>query len=356
MVASEAPRSSRSVCRATLTIVVSRIDMIAPTITTIAIGRTSAGSEDPRRQRDILAVCPAALSAKAPRQMGAPTFDLQSHSTRSDGALEPAEVVRLAAEAGVELLALSGPDTVDGVAEALAAGHEQGIRVVPATELSSIDGEHEDMHILGYLVDHTDPAFLGELERFRADREAPAVRMMDALRELGFELDTAAIDARRAAGAPVGRPHIARAAFDHPANAARIADEGLEDFSALLVAYLIDGAPAFRRRTTPSIAGAVDVVHAAGGVAVWAHPYWDLDTDADVADAVERYAAMGIDGVEAFYVTHTEQQTRFAYEACTRRGLLSTGSADFHAPDHRLFSRFRAFELHGLHANLGPIA
>jgi predicted metal-dependent phosphoesterase TrpH len=287
---------------------------------------------------------------------GAPTFDLQSHSTRSDGGLEPGEVVRLAAEAGVELLALSDHDTVDGVAAALAAGSEHGIRVVPATELSSIDGEREDMHILGYLVDHTDAAFLEALERFRSDREARAVHMMDALRELGFELDTAAIDARRAAGAPVGRPHIARAAFDHPANAQRIADEDLEDFSALLVAYLIDGAPAFRRRTTPTIGEAIEVIHAAGGVAVWAHPYWDLDTDADVVDAIERYAGMGVDGVEAFYVTHTEQQTRFAYEECTRRGLLTTGSADFHAPDHRLFSRFRAFELHGLEPNLGPIA
>jgi 3',5'-nucleoside bisphosphate phosphatase len=288
--------------------------------------------------------------------MGAPTFDLQSHSTRSDGSLEPGEVVRLAAEAGVELLALSDHDTVDGVAEAIAAGAEHGVRVVPATELSSIDGEREDMHVLGYLIDHTDAAFGEALERFRADREARGGRMMDALRELGFELDTAAIDARVAAGAPVGRPHIARAAFDHPANAARIAAEGLEDFSALLVAYLIEGAPAFRRRTTPTIAEAIDVIHAAGGVAVWAHPYWDLDTDADVADAIERYAAMGIDGVEAFYVTHTEEQTRYAHDQCARRGLLTTGSADFHAPDHRLFSRFRAFELHGLEPNLGPIA
>ena len=288
--------------------------------------------------------------------MGAPTFDLQSHSTRSDGGLEPADVVRLAAEAGVRTLALSDHDTVDGVSVAIAAGERHGIRVVPSTELSSIDGEREDMHILGYLVDHADPALLAALERFRADREARAVRMMDALRELGFELDTAAIDARAAAGAPIGRPHIARAAFDHPANATRIADEGLEDFSALLVAYLIDGAPAFRRRTTPTIAEAIEVIHAAGGVAVWAHPYWDLDADADVLDAIERYVAMGIDGVETFYVTHTEEQTRVAYDECTRRGLLTTGSADFHAPDHRLFSRFRAFELFGLEPNLGPMA
>jgi predicted metal-dependent phosphoesterase TrpH len=333
--------------------------MIAPTITTIAIGRTSAGSEEPGRLgrlKAIPAVCPTALSAKLRAHMTAPTFDLQSHSTRSDGGLEPVEVVARAAAEGVELLALSDHDTVEGVADALEAGRAHGVKVVPATELSSIDGDREDLHVLGYLVDHADADFLAALEGFRADREARAVRMMDALRELGFELDTGAIDARRAAGEPVGRPHIAKAAFGHPANAARIADEGLEDFSALLVAYLIDGTPAFRRRTTPTIAQAIEVIHAAGGVAVWAHPFWDLEAPEQVVDAIDRFAAMGLDGVEAFYVTHTEEQTRLAYDECMRRGLLTTGSADFHAPDHRLFSRFRAFELHGLHPNLGPIA
>ena len=330
--------------------------MIAPTITTIAIGQTSAGSEEPMRERTTPAVCPTTLSGKLRGHMGAPTFDLQCHSTRSDGALEPAEVVRLAAEAGVELLALSDHDTVDGVAEALAAGVRHGIRIVPATELSSIDGDHEDMHILGYLVEHDDPVFLDALEEFRADREARAVRMMDALRELGFELDTTAVDARRAAGAPVGRPHIARAAFDHPANAARIEAEGLANFSDLLVSYLIDGAPAFRRRTTPTIGEAIDVIHSAGGVAIWAHPFWDLDSDAEVREAIGRYAQLGIDGVEAFYVTHTEHQTRLAYDECTRRGMLTTGSADFHGPEHPQFNRFRAFETYDLIPNMGPIA
>src|SRR6478736_3435844 len=102
----------------------------------------------------------------------------------SPGACEPSDVVRLAAEAGVQTLALSDHDTVDGVSVAIAAGERHGIRVVPSTELSSIDGEREDMHILGYLIDHTDATLLASLEHFRADREARAWRTMDALREL----------------------------------------------------------------------------------------------------------------------------------------------------------------------------
>lgn len=291
--------------------------------------------------------------------MSAPTFDLQSHSTCSDGTLPPREVVARAAAAGVQLLALTDHDTVDGVAEALEAAREHpGLRLLPATELSSIDGEHEDLHVLGYGVDHTDAAFLATLERFRADRGARADRMAAALRDdCGFRLDTTDLDRRRAAGLPVGRPHLARAAFDHPDNAKRIADEGLQDFGRLLEAYLVPGAPAYRRRTTPTVAEAVDAIHAAGGLAVWAHPFWDVDDPQEVVATIERFATTcGIDGVEAFYVTHTREQTQTAYDAARERGLLTTGSADFHGPDHPRFDRFRAFDLHGLAPDLGRLA
>jgi predicted metal-dependent phosphoesterase TrpH len=287
-----------------------------------------------------------------------PTFDLQSHSTCSDGTLPPAEVVAFAAAAGVELLALTDHDTVDGVAEALdaARGSATPIRVVPATELSTIDGDHDDLHVCGYGVDHADPDFLATLERFRADRGARAFRMADAMEGCGLALDRTAIDARSAAGLPIGRPHLARAAFDHPNNAERIAAEGLRDFGALLEAYLIPGAPAYRRRTTPTVAEAIAAIHAADGVAIWAHPFWDVEHPEDVVAAIDRFAAQGLDGVEAFYVTHTREETLIAARACEERGLLSTGSADFHGPDHPRFNAFRAFELHGLTPRLGPIA
>jgi predicted metal-dependent phosphoesterase TrpH len=286
----------------------------------------------------------------------APTFDLQSHSTYSDGALAPGDVVARAARAGVELLALSDHDTVDGLDEALEAAAREGLKLVPAAELSTVDGDYEDLHVLGYGIDHHDPALLERLEAFRADRGVRADRMADALEELGFALDRAPLEARRAAGLPIGRPHLAQAAFDHPDNAARIAEEGLPDFGKLLEAYLIPGAPAYRRRTTPTVTQAIDVIHAAGGVAIWAHPFWDLDAAPEVVETIERFAAAGLDGVEAFYITHTREQTLLVADTCTRLGLLTTGSADFHGPDHPRFHAFRAFDLHGVTPDLGPIA
>jgi 3',5'-nucleoside bisphosphate phosphatase len=219
-----------------------------------------------------------------------------------------------------------------------------------------LDGDREDLHVLGYRIDHTDRAFLATLERFRADRAARADRMADALEANGWALDRTPLAARRAAGLPVGRPHLAQAAFDHPDNAPRLREEGLADFGKLLEAYLTPGTPAFRRRTTPTVAEAIAAIHAAGGVAVWAHPFWDLDADDEVAEAIERFVALGLDGVEAFYITHTREQTLLCADACSRRGLLTTGSADFHGPDHPRFNRFRAFDLYERTPDLGPIA
>jgi len=291
-------------------------------------------------------------------------FDLQSHSTHSDGALAAAEVVARAAQAGVELLALSDHDTVSGVSEAVLAGERHGVRVVPAVEISSIDdpsvqgapGGARELHILGYLVDHTAPAFAATLADFLADRERRTLRMADALREQGLELDDAAISARVAAGQPIGRPHLAEAVLAAPANAARLREERIDDVGSLIRGYLIEGRPAFRLRETPTVAQAIEAIHAAGGLAVWAHPFWDVSDPDEALAMVERFRALGIDGVEAFYVTHTQPQTELLAARCAELQLLSTGSSDFHGPDNRLFSRFLAFQTYGLKPNLGPLA
>lgn len=287
---------------------------------------------------------------------GRPTFDLQSHSVWSDGLLEAADVVEAAAHAGVEVLALSDHDAVDGTAEALDAGAAFGVKVIPAVEVSSIDPEGDDLHILGYGIDHRDPELLAALKDFRADREGRADRMAEALRELGWTVPDESLAKRREAGLPIGRPHLATAVFDHPDNAARLKDEGLEGSpSDLLVAYLIEGTPAFRTRTHPTVPQAIDVIHAAGGVAVWAHPFWDVKPPETVGATLRRFHGYGIDGVEAFYIEHDREQTLFLVDLAEELGLLTTGSADFHGPGHKHFSKFRAFELHGREPRLGPI-
>ena len=287
-----------------------------------------------------------------------PRFDLQSHSTHSDGALPASEVVERAAEAAVELLALSDHDTVSGVSEAIGAGERLGVRIVPAVEISAVDEGApvgRELHILGYNIDHTGSLLTERLAAFLADREHRTLRMAAALREVGFELDERQIRARIDDGQPIGRPHLAEAVLSAPANAARLKDEQIDDIGSLIRGYLIEGKPAFRLRQTPTVAEAVVAIHDAGGVAIWAHPFWDVSEPDEVLSSIDRFRELGIDGVEAFYVTHTQEQTELLAERCAALGLLSTGSSDFHGPENRLFSRFLAFETYGLEPNLGPI-
>jgi 3',5'-nucleoside bisphosphate phosphatase len=270
-----------------------------------------------------------------PEQQTRPWFDLQSHSTYSDGALAPAEVVARAADSGVRLLALTDHDTVDGVSEALTAANTHGIRLVPAVELSSVHGAYEDLHILGYGLDHTDATLLGTLADFRQDRVRRIHAMADRLREAGFAIDAITHEAP-------GRPHLA--------------DQLLKQVDMtrdeVFTTYLVPGTPTYVGRERPTVQQAIDVIHDAGGLAVWAHPYWDVD---EAGEPLREFAAQGLDGVEVFYPSHDEAQTRRLYALATELGLLSTGSTDFHGPAHDHFNRFLGFELHGLEPNLGRL-
>jgi len=251
---------------------------------------------------------------------------------------------------------VSDHDTVAGIAEAADAAAELGVRLVPAVEISALDEQTRDLHILGYLIDDRDPTLCERLERFRADRERRAEAMAQAIRDVGFELEETVIAARRAQGQSIGRPHLAQAVIAEPANAQRLAAERCTDPSAFLEAYLVEGRPAFRPRTVPSVADSIAAIHQAGGLAVWAHPFFDISDPRAVLASIDRFRDWGIDGVECFYVMHSREQAEFLAECCAQRGLLSTGSSDFHGPHHRKLSRFRAFSTYGREPRLGPLA
>ena len=285
----------------------------------------------------------------------APTFELQGHCTQTDGELSPADTVRAAARAGVELFALTDHDSVDGVSAAAAAAADLGVRVVAATEISVLDPVAADLHVCAYLIDPAEPALAAQLKRSREDRERRAARMIEALHENGWEVNHELLNRRALAGLTIGRPHLAEAVTSDPRNAERLARERLTNPTEFLVAYLIEGRPAFREREAPTVREAIDLIHGAGGVAVWAHPFWDVEAGAEVLATLERFVGLGLDGVEAFYVTHTRAQTELLVRRASELGLLTTGSSDFHGPHHRQFNRFGAFSTYGHTPNLGPL-
>ncbi len=258
-------------------------------------------------------------------------IELQSHSTHSDGQLPAAEVVERAAEAGVTTLALTDHDAVAGVPEAAEAAKRVGLELVPAVEMSCVHEFAEDLHVCGYWVDldRIGPT----CDRAQEERRNRAGEIVENLRREGFDLTLE--DAIREAGGAdsIGRPHIARAAG------------ASGDLGPFFEEYLVPGAKAFVPRRWPTADQAVDLIHEAGGVAVVAHPYWDIDDPAEVEELVR---AIGFDGIETYYPPHTKEQTEHLLSLCTELDLVPTASSDYHGPTHKTFSKFGDYDTYGL--------
>ena len=258
-------------------------------------------------------------------------IELQSHSTVSDGQLAPAAVVAKAAEAGVTTLALTDHDAIAGVAEATAAADGLGIELVPAIEMSCVHEYAEDLHICGYWIDLG--AIAPTCERAQHERVTRAGEIVEKLRGEGLDLHLE--DAVREAGdaLSIGRPHIARAAG------------ATGDLGPFFEEYLVPGAKAFVPRRWPTAEQAIELIHAAGGTAVIAHPYWDISAPNEVDDLIR---SLSPDGIETYYPTHTKEQTAHLLELCNELDLIPTASSDYHGPTHKTFSEFGAYDTYGL--------
>ena len=251
--------------------------------------------------------------------MTAGAIDLHTHSTCSDGVLAPAQVVALAARAGLPAIALTDHDTTEGWGEAAAACAEHGLAFIPGLELSTEIGGRS-VHILGYFVDATHAGLAQECDRLRFERERRAAAMVDKLQALGIPITDDEVLAQ-AGGAPVGRPHIA---------AAMVASGAVADLDAAFDQFLHDGGPAYVTKHALDPAEGVRLIAAAGGVAVLAHPGASTrDAPIDLA-LLDRLVAAGLAGVEADHVGHDEVARRYWREAAWQRNLYVTGSSDFH--------------------------
>ncbi len=262
-------------------------------------------------------------------------IDLQSHSTVSDGELEPGDVARSAVDAGITVMALTDHDGIAGVGEAVAVAEAAGIVNVPAVEMSCVHRYSEDLHICGYWVDTE--AIRPACERAQTERVDRAREIVARLNSHGVEVSFEAAVAEAGAADAIGRPHIARAAGAGP------------DLGPFFEEYLVPGAKAFVSRKWPTAEQAVELIHDAGGAAVVAHPYWDVQDPEQVRDLVESLVRdVGLDGIESFYPPHTAAQTGHCLELCEELGLVATASSDFHGPTHKTFSRWAAYDTYGL--------
>ena len=247
-------------------------------------------------------------------------IDLHTHSSASDGTEAPRVVVAQAAQAGVDTLGLTDHDTTMGWAEAAAAAHEHGIALVPGIEVSCSRG-WQSIHLLAYLPDPDHPALTAELGRARESRDTRLERMVRRMAADGIPVTLEAVRAEVGEGATAGRPHIADALVTAGVVAHR--DEAF-------TRWLGNDSPYYVTHYAPDPVRAVEVVRAAGGVPVVAHP-WSGTRGRVVADSlVEELADAGLAGLEVHHRDHDADAVLHLGELARSLGLLVTGSSDYH--------------------------
>lgn len=239
--------------------------------------------------------------------------DLHTHSTASDGARAPGDVVRAAAAAGLGAIALTDHDTLGGLAEATAVGAQVHVRVVPGIELSAVEGEAET-HILGLHLGRPVELELKlvELREMRLNR---AVRMVERLNELGIPVQFESV-LKEAAGGAVGRPHVARAI---------IAGGWAGDFREAFERFLGNGKSAYVPKQQLPAMEAIALIHQAGGLAVLAHPGGQCSR-AHITTLV----AAGLDGIEVLHPSHSWDDSQRLDALAAEFRLIRSGGSDWH--------------------------
>ncbi len=246
-------------------------------------------------------------------------IDLHTHSSASDGTDPPAEVMRRARAAGVDVVALTDHDTVAGHREARAA-LPPGLTLVPGMELSCLQ-DGRSLHILAYLFDPAHPELAAECQRIREDRLRRAEEMVARLRELGAPVSWAQVQAI-AAGAVVGRPHLARAL-----TAAGVVEEPAQAFSP---EWIGEGGRAYVGRYALEPVRAIALIRAAGGVAVLAHPRAGRGDWRVSDDIIGRLAAAGLAGVEVQHPDQDYAERERLRGLAEGLGLVASGGSDDH--------------------------
>jgi predicted metal-dependent phosphoesterase TrpH len=247
-------------------------------------------------------------------------IDLHAHSTVSDGTQPPADVVRSAAAAGLDVVALTDHDSTAGWEPAFAAARECGIGLVPGMEVTCHSVQGISVHVLAYLHDPAHPGLLAEIGKARDARLTRAERMVELLAE-DYPITWADVNAHTAHGATVGRPHIADALV-----AAGIVSDRSEAFAHILTSR----SRYYMTHYAPEPARAVELIKQAGGVAVFAHPVASSRGRVVGEEVFREMIDAGLDGVEVDHRDNPEEGKAWLRRLAAENGLLVTGSSDYH--------------------------
>lgn len=253
-------------------------------------------------------------------------IDLQIQSTISDGKHTPREIVEMARDFGIRVISLTDHDAVEGVEDAIAAGNEYGIRVIPGIEMSV---EERGCHILGYGIDRVNQPLLGALQISRQQRIDGVHQMMENLKKNeGFVVDWDDVLNDTPGSLVITRPHLVRAIMKRSENVKKLEGVTKNDF---FKRYLSEDGPNYIHRPYMSAKDVILLLHGAGGVVVWSHPAIHFKNNYEELEKfLQELISWGIDGLEVFNPSHTEDDSEFLQGLCGQYQLLYTAGSDFH--------------------------
>jgi len=249
-------------------------------------------------------------------------IDLHMHSTASDGTDPPETLGTLAAKAGLSAIALTDHDTTAGLEAAQRSCEIAGLRFVPGIELSTERGRPRGtLHLLGYHIDPTAARLRDVIEQLNQARSQRNPQIIEALHVIGVDITLDEVHAE-AGDATIGRPHIAQVLV-RKGYAKSIQDA--------FARYIGIGGAAYRRKEGISPASAIDAIHAAGGVAVLAHPVQlRYDDERDLEQTVRSLVQLGLDGIEVQHSDHRPEHVSLYERLAEHFGLITTGGSDYH--------------------------
>ncbi len=245
--------------------------------------------------------------------------DLHVHSTASDGTLTPTEVIAEAKAAGLSALALTDHDTVSGIPEAEKAAKEYGIELIPGIEFST-NYKDKEIHIVGLFLDIHHPKLLEETAAFKDCRNKRNEKMVDALRAEGFDITMEALE-RENPDCVITRANIARFLYSHGM---------IKNVQEAFDKYIGDGCKCYVGRFKVTPMDAVKLIKEAGGVAILAHPLLYHMSSVRLQELIDDLKAVGLDGIEAIYSTHTVGEEQLIKRIARENHLLISGGSDFH--------------------------
>jgi len=243
--------------------------------------------------------------------------DLHVHTTASDGLLSPTAIVSKAKENGVNILAISDHDTIDGIPEGMNAANEKGIRLIPALEISA--KYDKQVHMLGYYVDYTNPKFQSFVNKLKNSREERNQKMLKKLGNFGFEITMEEL--KTSAEGNIGRPHIADL---------MVKKGYVSTFREAFEKYIGNNKPCYVPKERPNLRKAIEIIRKYKGIPVLAHPKYTFLENEELDNFISYLSDIGLGGLEVYYSKHTKEEEAQYLKLAEKYSLIPTAGSDYH--------------------------